>query len=174
MRRPSVEDLEPQLEALHRASFAWAARCCGGNRDEAEDVLQTTYLKLLEGRARYGGRSSFKTWLFGVIRKTAADQRRRRALRERLLGLFGRALPQPEAPAPPDEVIVGGEDRQRLAGALEGLSPRQAQVVELVFAHELSVADAARVLGISVGSARTHYHRAKRQLADLLGEGALP
>jgi RNA polymerase sigma-70 factor (ECF subfamily) len=174
MRRPSVEELEPQLEALHRASFAWAARCCGGNRDEAEDVLQTTYLKLLEGRARYSGRSSFKTWLFGVIRKTAADQRRRRALRERLLGLFGRTQPQREPPAPPDEIIASGENRQRLVGALERLSPRQAQIVDLVFAHELSVADAAGVLGISVGSARTHYHRAKQQLADLLGEGALP
>ncbi len=136
--------------------------------------MQATYLKLLEGRARYGGRSSFKTWLFAVIRRTAADQRRRRALRERLLGLFGRTLPQPGSPAPPDEVIVGGEDRQRLAGALERLSPRQAQIVDLVFAHELPLADAARVLGISVGSARTHYHRAKRQLADLLEEGALP
>lgn len=174
MRTPSVEDLEPQLEALHRASFAWAARCCGGNRDEAEDVLQTTYLKLLEGKARYSGRSSFKTWLFAVIRKTAADQERRRALRERLLGLFGRAQPGPEPPTAPDEASVGSEDRRRLAGALERLSPRQAQIVDLVFAHELSVADAAGVLGISVGSARTHYHRAKRQLADLLGERALP
>jgi RNA polymerase sigma-70 factor (ECF subfamily) len=174
MRTPSVADLEPQLEALHGASFAWAARCCGGNRQEAEDVLQTTYLKILEGRARYRGRSSLKTWLFGVIRRTAADGRRRRALRERLLGLFGRTQLQHESPAPPDEIVAGGEERQRLSAALERLSPRQAQIVDLVFAHELSVADAAGVLGISVGSARTHYHRAKRQLAALLGEGALP
>jgi RNA polymerase sigma-70 factor (ECF subfamily) len=171
MRSPTVEQLEPQLEALHGASFAWATRCCGGNRDDAEDVLQTAYLKLWEGRARYRGRSSFKTWLFGVIRKTAADQRRRRALRERLLGVFGRVQP---SPVPPEEIVAGSEDRQRLAGALERLSPRQAEIVDLVFAHELSVADAAGVLGISVGSARTHYHRAKQQLADLLGEGALP
>ncbi len=173
MRTSSAQDLEPQLEALHEASFTWALRCCAGNRDEAEEALQTTYLKMLEGRARYQGRSSFKTWLFAVIRKTAADQLRRSALRTRLLGVFGRAQPGREPAPTPQTELESDEQRRRLVGALERLSPRQAEVVDLVFAHELSVADAAGVLGISVGSARTHYHRAKQQLAELLGPGAL-
>ncbi|HEY5656985.1 MAG TPA: sigma factor [Myxococcota bacterium] len=77
MRKPSLGDLEPQLEALHPASFAWATRCCGGNPEEAEDVLQATCLKLLDGKARYRGRSSLETWLFSVIRTTAAAAARR-------------------------------------------------------------------------------------------------
>jgi RNA polymerase sigma-70 factor, ECF subfamily len=44
-------------------------------------VLQTVYLKVLMGKARYNGKSSFKTWLFAVIRRTAADERRRQLLR---------------------------------------------------------------------------------------------
>lgn len=171
MTTSRAQDLEPQLEALHEASFAWALRCCGGDRDEAEDALQTTYLKLIEGRARYGGRSSFKTWLFAVIRRTAADQRRRRALRERLLGVFGRAQPEPPPAPTPQDALEAGERRTRLARALEGLSPRQAELVDLVFGHELSLADAAAVLGISLGSARTHYHRAKIRLGERLGTG---
>ena len=135
--------------------------------------MQTTYLKMLEGRARFQGRSSFKTWLFAVIRKTAADQQRRLALRTRLLGVFGQAQPAPEHGPTPQTELESNERRQSLADALEKLSPRQAEVVDLVFAHELSVADAAGVLGISVGSARTHYHRAKQQLAGLLDPGAL-
>ena len=173
MTTSPAQDLELQLEALHEASFGWALRCCAGNRDEAEEALQTTYLKMLEGRARYQGRSSFKTWLFAVIRRTAADQRRRSALRARLLGVFGRTQVEREPAATPQKELESSEQRRQLAGALQKLSPRQAEVVDLVFAHELSVADAAGVLGISVGSARTHYHRAKQQLAELLGPGAL-
>lgn len=41
---------EQRLEELHPASFGWAVQCCGGDRQEAEDVLQTTYLKVLDGR----------------------------------------------------------------------------------------------------------------------------
>ncbi len=174
MRTSKIEDLEPQLEVLHEVSFGWAIRCCGGDAVEAEDVLQSTYLKMLDGRARYQGRSSFKTWLFSVIRKTDADQRRRRALRARLLGLFRQAEPERQAPPSPEIALAKSEQRRRLASAIQRLSPRQDEIVDLVVAHELSVADAAGVLGISVGSARTHYHRAKQQLAGLLGDGARP
>ena len=79
--RPSDEssvDLETELEHLHSRSFGWALSCCGWDREEAADVLQTTYLKVLDGRARFGNRSLFSTWLYGVIRRTAMERRRRR------------------------------------------------------------------------------------------------
>lgn len=165
------DELQPQLERLHPESFSWALRCCGGDHAEAEDVLQTTYLKILDGRARYRGRSSLKTWLFSVIRKTAAGGFRQRALRERLLGESQVQLPVPAAPAPPDRFVAGAEQKERLERALAGLARRQRQVVELILSHELSLREAASVLGISIGSARTHYDRAKRRLASALGGG---
>ena len=71
------EELEAQLARLHEDSFGWALSCCGWDEMEAEDVLQTTYLKVVSGRARFGGRSAFRTWLFGVIRQTAYEHIRR-------------------------------------------------------------------------------------------------
>src|SRR5437764_4193784 len=85
------QDLAQELERLHPASFSWALSCCRRDREEAEEVLQASYLKVLEGKARFDGRSSFKTFLFGVIRRTAAEQRRRRAFQGRWLELWGRA-----------------------------------------------------------------------------------
>src|SRR3989454_12420182 len=82
----SPDALELELEGLHTAAFGWALACCAGDRAAAEDALQASYLKILDRSARFDGRSSFRTWLFGVVRRTAAEQRRRAALR-RLLPL---------------------------------------------------------------------------------------
>src|SRR2546421_12804820 len=80
-------ELQSRLEGCQRESYGWALCCCSRDSAEAENVLQAVYLKVLDGRARFDGRAAFKTWLFSVIRKTAADARRRKFLRRpRLAG----------------------------------------------------------------------------------------
>jgi RNA polymerase sigma-70 factor (ECF subfamily) len=160
-------NLEGELERLHPASFSWALGCCGWNREDAEDVLQTSYLKILEGRARFEGRAAFRTFLFGVIRRTASEQRRSRFL-------YGWTLPgaTPDRPAPgpdPEESAARSEQTARLRAALLGLARRQSEVLQLVFGHGLTVEEAGAVLGISTGSARVHYDRGKKRLLRILG-----
>jgi RNA polymerase sigma-70 factor (ECF subfamily) len=157
-------EIEVELERLHPAGFAWALACCGWNREDALDVLQTSYLKLLDGRARFGGQSSFKTFLFGVIRLTASEERRRNALRRAWLARSG----EHETPPPP---TAGPEDRAALLYALSRLSRRQREVLEPVFYMGLTIEEAAETLAISVGSARTHYARGKRRLFERLSPG---
>src|SRR5260370_10621402 len=95
--------LRNALEAQHLESFGWALSCCRRRRDEAENVLQLVYLKVLSGKAVFDGRSSFKTWLFAVIRKTAAHEFRMELLRRR------RPSPPPEAiDAKPPTKPAGG------------------------------------------------------------------
>src|SRR6266446_6952329 len=77
-----IAELKAELERLHSTSFGWALSCCRRDASEAEEVLQTVYLKILEGKARFRGESSLKTWLFAVIRKTAATEYRRNLLRK--------------------------------------------------------------------------------------------
>jgi RNA polymerase sigma factor (sigma-70 family) len=89
----NATDLQSELERLHASSFGWALFCCGQRKEEAEDVLHTAYMKVLEGRAKFEGRSSFRTWFFGVIRHTASEQQRRRWLRETLLRRWFAAQP---------------------------------------------------------------------------------
>ncbi len=161
-------ELEAQLERLHSESFGWALHCCDRDETEAEDVLQSAYLRLVSGKARYEGRSSFKTWLFGVIRRTAQEHRRRnRAQRERTL----RLLPtEPlEAGSPDPLSTLEQEERsQKLLRALEALSPRQREILHLVFYQDLTIEEGAEVMGVSLGSARTHYQRGKERLRALL------
>jgi DNA-directed RNA polymerase specialized sigma24 family protein len=81
----SREELERELLRVHEASFGWALHCGRFDRSEAEDVLQQTYVKVLDGSARFGGRSAFRTWLFGVIRRTASERRRAHTMRSLFL-----------------------------------------------------------------------------------------
>lgn len=157
-------EIEVELERLHAAGFAWALACCGWNREDALDVLQTSYLKLLDGRARFGGQSSFKTFFFGVIRHTASEERRRSALRRALLIRSGNHAAPPASTA-------GPEDRAALLSALSRLSRRQREVLEAVFYMGLTIEEAAETLAISVGSARTHYERGKRRLFERMEPG---
>lgn len=156
-----TSELRAQLEQLHPVSFGWALACCSRNPMEAEDILQTAYLKVLDGRARFDGRAAFKTWLFAVIRRTAADERRRQWLRRLRLVEYRPERDDLAQPAPRSEM---------LDTALAQLPRRQREVLHLVFYQDLTIEEAAGVMGVSVGSARTHYERGKQRLRELLHE----
>ncbi len=158
-------DLASQVEALHTDAFVWAVACCNGARAEAEDVLQTAYLKIADGRAQFGGRSSFKTWLFGVVRNTARERRRRATVRRLLLVQW---KPEPAPVQTPGEAFASAERAATLRQLLEGLSDRQREVLDLVFYHDMTIEEASAVMGVSLGTARTHYDRGKKAMAAKL------
>jgi len=149
--------LRNALETHHAESYGWALSCCRRRPDEAENVLQLAYLKVLSGKAVFDGKSSFKTWLFAVIRKTAAHERRMELLHRLRLSQIPKALDKKS----PDQ-STGVEIR--LKDALGKLPARQREVLQLVFYHDLSIVEAAKVMGVGVGSARTHYERGKKQM----------
>jgi RNA polymerase sigma factor (sigma-70 family) len=161
--RMNRDELEVELAREHPDAYAWAVRCTLGAREDAEDALHAAYEKILSGRAQFDGRSSFRTWLFGVVRLTALEQRRRRWLRlVRLQAWFARE------PRVADDPPVESETCEQLRSALAQLSSRQHEMMHLVFYQELSVQEAADVLRIPLGTARTHYERGKARLRSLL------
>ena len=164
-----ISELKAELERLHSASFGWALSCCRRDRTEAEEVLQTVYLKILEGKARFRGEASLKTWLFAVIRKTAATEYRRRLLRSL------RLVPEPDQPVERPASIESQSvtfERSELQGhfqaAMKSLPRRQREALHLVFYEDLSLSEAANVMGVSIGSARQHYERGKKRLRESL------
>jgi RNA polymerase sigma-70 factor (ECF subfamily) len=163
-------ELAEQLEALHPSSFGWAMACCGRRREEAEDVLHDVYVKVLGREARFDERSALKTWLFGIIRRTAIGRRRTQRLHA-MLGVRHALLTDGPPPAAlPDDDAVAADRRARTRHALARLASRQSEVLELVFYHDLTIEEAAKIMNVSVGSARVHYHRGKKRMASLLIE----
>ena len=164
-----IAELKAELEQHHAASFGWALSCCRRDRGEAEEVLQTVYLKILEGKARFRGEASLKTWLFAVIRKTAASEYRKDLLHKlRALVSIEQSTDGPTRSEEPDAVFDRSDTQIRFQHALECIPGRQREALHLVFYQDLSLSEAADVMGISIGSARQHYDRGKKRLRETL------
>lgn len=165
------DELARALTAIHEESFGWALSLCDWDHAAAEDVLQTTYLRVLSEKATFGGRSTFRTWLFGVIRRVSQEAGRRKTRdrrRHRELSLVEeRVAVHGENPV---SGVIRSQQSRVLLTALEALPDRQREVLHLVFYEEMSISAAAEVMGVSLGSARTHYERGKKRMRVLLGE----
>src|SRR5882672_9152905 len=165
-----ITELKAELEMLHTASFGWALQCCRRDRSQAEEVLQTVYLKILEGKASFRGEASLKTWLFAVIRKTAIGEHRKSILRKLR---WSDSSEQAKLISPLEQPGVAFEKSEAKAifqNAMKSLPRRQREALHLVFYQDLSLSEAADVMGISVGSARQHYDRGKKRLRESLGQ----
>ncbi|HEY6121873.1 MAG TPA: sigma-70 family RNA polymerase sigma factor [Pyrinomonadaceae bacterium] len=162
-----LAELKRELEKLHAASFGWACTCCRGNRADAEEVLQTVYLKILDGKARYGGECELRTWLFAVIRKTAINEHRKAFVRS-LVSVPRTKLFRSDLCLLPDAEVERSELQTRFRNALQSLPARQRDTLHLVFYQDLSLREAAKVMGVSIGSVRQHYERGKKRLRKTL------
>jgi RNA polymerase sigma factor (sigma-70 family) len=167
----NIAELKAELETLHSASFGWALSCCRRDRAEAEEVLQTVYLKILEGKACFRGEATLKTWLFAVIRKTAIGEHRKNLLRKvRWSDSSERTTEQVSPADQPGVAFEKSETQAMFQAALKSLPRRQREALHLVFYQDLTLSEAAVVMGISIGSARQHYERGKRHLRESLGQ----
>ena len=163
-RNPQVS--RKALEALHSQLFGWALSRCGYDDAVAEDLMQQAYVEVLSGRARFDNKSSLKTFVFGIVQNLARSQFRQLAVRLRLIRTYTN----------PDECHHGGTDepdrseQQMIWKAVESLPQRQRDITELVFCRDMTIEEAAQVMGVTVGTGRVHYDRAKKSLAGKLAE----
>lgn len=154
------DELITYLDRYHEDCFQWAMTCCDQNREQARDLLHSIYLKILEGKAVFRHQSSFKTWMFSIIRNRSIDQHRMRQ-RRRNRGMY---LNLPDVEKGPEADMIQGESHMILRQALTMLSDKQNQVLHLIYFDELTVKEAAELMQISVSTARTHLERAKKHL----------
>ncbi len=159
-RNPNVS--RAALEALHGDVFGWALSRCDYDRATAEDLVQQAYVELISGRARFDGRSSLKSFVFGVVQKLSLQRFRRLALRLRFASQQDSAEPVEDMPVE--------ESQDAVWAAVGQLPARQRDMMELVFCRELTIAEASSVMGVSLGTGRVHYERAKQRLRELLDE----
>jgi len=168
-RAGSASDAAALAAPWHRSLYRYALALTGRDHEEAAEVVQQTYLEVIEGRARLAVAADPQAFLFGVTRRVAASRRRRRWVQERLLGpLLPAASRAAAAEGDPEGESSARERAARVRRALGGLKGRQLETATLVFMEGMTVERAAKAMGVSPGAARRHYHRAKLELARLL------
>jgi RNA polymerase sigma-70 factor, ECF subfamily len=146
-----------------------------GRRDEVDDLIQETWLRVLERGGSYNGRSRFEPWLFTIARNLTIDHMRKR----RSLSLDsnddtkqGNADLSPASNAPsPFTLAARSEDSQRLAQSLQTLDFVYREALLLRFQEDLSLQEIATVVGAPVSTVASRIYRGLATLRAQLDGG---
>lgn len=136
------------------------------NREQAEDLVQEVYIRLLKSYDKFEGRSSEKTWLISIARHVAIDWfRKQKTVRQRILEKFDWDRQQiKDNQALPDEVALQNEQVQWMYRSLDVCSIDQRSVLILRYLQEFSITETALALGWTESKVKTTQHRAIKQL----------
>ncbi len=160
------------VEQHSRNVFRLAYRMTG-NEQDAEDVVQETFLKAHRGLASFEARANVGTWLHRIAVNCSLDLIRNRQRREK-----NRVEDSPEgpsildqAPAPnaqPDRLVFSAELKQRVAAAMKRLSETERAAFVLRHFEGRSIVEIARTLGLRSGAAKNTIFRAVAKLRQEL------
>lgn len=136
-----------------------------GDADVAEELLQRTFVKMIEALPRYRSRGlPFGAWVFRIARNVVIDHRRTSHPGVSLDAVVGHASDAGD----PVAAAERGHDRARLRSALDALPPDQREVLVWRFFADLTPAETAALMGRSNGAVRVLQHRALAALRGLL------
>lgn len=169
-----TEALGALMERHKAALYGYLLRL---TRSEAAagDIFQEVFLKLVKNPAVYGEREKFKAWLFTVARNAAMDHFRREDSRGEvpLEGSGDKAGPADFAVSPEPGPAEAAENRalgEKIAAALERLSPDQREVFYLRHYSGLSFREIAELLSLPIGTVLARMSRAAALLRKILEE----
>jgi RNA polymerase sigma-70 factor (ECF subfamily) len=166
-RLESFDALMQRYERLvYRVSVLY-----GGNRENALDISQNTFLKCYRHLRAFRGDSAFKTWLLRIAYNEGLNWVRSRQRHGETEELDAESTPLPGAPAP-ERDLVAQERRTALMQKLDELNPRQRTAVTLRYFRQMPLREIADVLECSEGNVKNMLFRSVRKLRQsMAGSG---
>jgi RNA polymerase sigma-70 factor, ECF subfamily len=170
-------DLRAGKDAAYELAFrAYHARLCGfaygylQNRADAEEVVQDLFLALWEKREHLDVRTSLKSYLFTAVRNRVLNRSARARLEQNYYDQIERAGMESETETPAaDDELASAQIATRVQAALAELPPGCRRVLVLRWQEDLSYAEIAEALGISVKGVENQLARARKALRQRLG-----
>jgi RNA polymerase sigma-70 factor (ECF subfamily) len=161
------------IEAFEELAVRFEARIYGfllrqvGNPHDAQDLTQEAFVRAWRGIARFDPERDFATWLFVIARRAAANHFRARRLHGELNDEMA------DAALEPTTIAIAEDDSQRLWRAAKKLSSKYYEALWLRYGEDFSVAQTARVMGLTTIHVKVILHRARKELARHLKREAL-
>jgi RNA polymerase sigma-70 factor (ECF subfamily) len=165
-QRLASEDEDAFNEVVERFSGKVYAICYRVLRDEeeAKDLTQEVFVRVYLKRKSFKGKSSLYTWLYRIALNMCFSHLKKRKAHTVPIHEVEGVLA-----ARPNDATDGRIALERaLAGALEGLPPKQRAVFSLRFYDKMSFKEIAESMGTSVGAAKANHHFAVAHLRELL------
>lgn len=167
-RRGDTEAMAALLAPLHGQLWGYLVRSTGHAQD-AEDLLQDTYVRVIRRIGTFHPRGSFRSWVFTIASHLVVDRaraRRRRGTEPDFGDVAAAAADRP------DRRLAARETGERIRSALLELHPAQRAVFLLRTEAELPFREIARILGCPLGTALGRMHDATRRLRATLADAA--
>jgi RNA polymerase sigma-70 factor, ECF subfamily len=158
LRRGDVVVLEALVERYQYRLVRYLIYLLG-RRDGVDDLVQETWLRVLERGSSYDGQSRFEPWLFRVARNIALDAVRKRPMFSLDANDDGvRPTPASEEPSP-FTLAARTEDADRLARSLQTLDPVHREALVLRFQEDLSLQEISVIVGAPVSTVASRIYR---------------
>ncbi|WP_350277930.1 sigma-70 family RNA polymerase sigma factor [Kribbella sp. HUAS MG21] len=162
-RAGDLDALDRFVRALHLDVRRYVAHL-SGDAHSVDDLTQETFLRALKSLPRFEGRSSARTWLLSIARRTVADDLRYKASRPRISRYDWQLAAEQSQP----RNLPGFDDGIALAELLDTLPGDRREVFVLTQLAGVPYAQTAAHLGCPIGTIRSRVARARTALADLL------
>ncbi len=147
-------------EAIHRLFVQRT-----GSPDDADDLLQETFVKVYVNLHRYNAAYTFGQWVYTIARNTFVDYVRRRQDGLPIDDRF--TAPASSAPTP-EESVIHSQQQTQIEQCLSLLDPRYSQLIRMRFIEEYSYEEIAAKLSLPMGTVKTRIHRAREQMCRLI------
>jgi RNA polymerase sigma-70 factor (ECF subfamily) len=136
-----------------------------GNRKDAEDAAQETFMRAYKAIKRYDPNRKFSTWLLTIASNFCIDQHRRR----RLPTFSIDANPQfsiPDSSKGLETQLTMNEEEERVRTLLDTLGPKDRSAVVMRYWYDYSYEEIAEALSLTISAVKSRLHRARRDLAN--------
>ena len=150
--------VEQNYDFIFRTACKWT-----GKKSDAEDIAQEVCIKLATAIQSFDGRSAFTSWLYRVTINMVRDMQRSSSRRDRNIDAFTLVHPDDD-PGEQEEATTARE----LWTAVSELPEKQREAIMLVYAEDMSHAEAAEIMGCKEATVSWHIHEAKKTLRGLL------
>ena len=169
-RQGDSEAFRALVERHSRAVFRLAFRMTG-NEQDAEDVVQESFLRAYRQLGRFESRANFGTWLYRIVANCSVDLMRAKQARhdQTRSESLDDAVEMPAAHLPgPERLAQSAEIQRRVQAALSDLSPLERAAFTLRHYEGRSVDEISRALGLGTSAAKHSVFRAVRKLRAAL------